>query len=300
MDDLPRQKLRAILSAHGRAVCRDPEQLGALLTKVCPDHPREVQALYHSLDSLLADDFLASLGERPWRDFADPVINQLVTQHSMTKEDASWATNSWGIALGEITTDQSDSPASGGPAVPSSPEGPASGGKPSAWEERKPAPWLPAPTPEGSQKPGMQAKTVLIMAIAIVVGLIALLMVSRTSETMRGEALYQRQPASYWSKKLQEPIQRKEVQQGTVKMMKDVDPAGDLRRGDPDAVLVLIDLLEDKNPIVRQEAILILARIGNPAKQAIPALQKALNDPNEQVRFRAMNALRTLELPSGN
>ena len=70
----------------------------------------------------------------------------------------------------------------------------------------------------------------------------------------------------------------------------------DLRRGDPDAVPVLIELLKDDNSVVRQEAILILARIGPAARDALPALQQALKDPDEQVRARAITALRQIEL----
>jgi HEAT repeat protein len=54
--------------------------------------------------------------------------------------------------------------------------------------------------------------------------------------------------------------------------------------------------MKDDNSIVRQEAILILARIGPAAKDAVPALQQALNDPDEQVRARANTALRQIEL----
>jgi HEAT repeat protein len=81
-----------------------------------------------------------------------------------------------------------------------------------------------------------------------------------------------------------------------VKILKDVDPAADLRRGDPEAVPVLIELLKDNSSLVRQEAILILARIGAPAREAMPALGQALNDPDEQVRARAVTALRQIEL----
>src|SRR5713226_6261559 len=145
MDDLPRQKLRAIVSTHGRAVCKDPERLGALLTKVCPDHPRETQVLYHALDALLAEDTFASLGERPWKSVAHPVIEDLVADHSVTEEDASWATTSWGIALGEITTDQPDSPLPSLPSLPNGATDPAS-------DDRRPAPWLSAPTPSTATK----------------------------------------------------------------------------------------------------------------------------------------------------
>ncbi len=289
MDDLPRQELRAIVSTHGRAVCKDPERLGALLTKVCPEHPRETQVLYHALDALLAEDTFASLGERPWKSVAHPVIEDLVADHSVTEEDASWATTSWGIALGEITTDQPDSP------LPSLPDGSTN----PPVDDRRPAPWLSAPTPTPAiatkTSPGPFGHKTLLILVGVGGLLLAFTLVPGVG--LKRESSFLNHPASYWSQKLQEPIQRKEVWQGRVKIMKDVDPAADLHQ--PEAVPVLIDLLQDDNSVVRQKAISILAHIGEPAKTAIPALQKALNDSDEEVRARAATAIRQLELPPG-
>jgi len=289
MDDLPRQELRAIVSTHGRAVCKDPERLGALLTKVCPDHPRETQVLYHALDALLAEDTFASLGERPWKSVAHPVIEDLVADHSVTEEAASWATTSWGIALGEITTDQPDSP------LPSLPDGSTN----LPVDDRRLAPWLSAPTPTPAiatkTSPGPFGHKTLLILVGVGGLLLAFTLVPGVG--LKRESSFLNHPASYWSQKLQEPIQRKEVWQGRVKIMKDVDPAADLHQ--PEAVPVLIDLLQDDSPVVRQKAIAILARIGEPAKSAIPALQKALNDSDEEVRARAAAAIRQLELPPG-
>src|SRR5262245_44052086 len=106
MDDLPRQKLRTILSTHGRAVCDDGKRMNELLTQVCPEHPREVEVLSQALDELQADEAFASLGQRPWKVVADQLVDELVDRHSMPEEDARWAATSWGIALGEITPDQ--------------------------------------------------------------------------------------------------------------------------------------------------------------------------------------------------
>ena len=285
MDDVPRQKLRAILSAHGRAVCDDGQRIAKLLAEVCPEHPREVEVLSQALDELVADEALASLGQRPWKVIANQLVDELVDRHSMTEDDARWAATSWGIALGEVSPDQPGSQLAPLPTNGSEikvPEGwrPA----PESWKQVPPASDLPLP---GIARPqGIQLKTMVLMVIAIVAGLIASSMVSRLVDTKPKENLYRNQPTSYWSQKLQEPIRRK------------VDPAADLRRGDPDAVPVLIELLKDDNSIVRQEAILILARIGPAAGDAVPALQRALNDSDEQVRARAITALRQIELAS--
>jgi len=308
MDDLPRQKLRAILSAQGRAVCKDPELLGALLTKVCPDHPREVQALYHTLDSLMADGALDDLGERPWKSVAEPAVDELVANHSMTQEEAEWAATSWGVALGEISTDQGDSP------VAPSPELPAA----LTFDGNRPAAGLPQPTSAYSLSPGGRAqgegaiggpsvashrlgapgslRNLGVLAAVVIGGLVlSFALLPGLGGFKRGN-LFLDQPASYWSQKPKEPTISREVWQGHVKIMKDVDPAADLRQAG--AVPVLIDLLQDDSSLVRQKALLILSDIGGPAKSAIPAIQQAAKDPDSEVRASAVDALRKLD-PTG-
>jgi hypothetical protein len=309
MDDLPRQKLRAIVSAHGRAVCKDPEVVGALLAKVCPDHPREVQALYHALDSFLADKALDDLGERPWKSVAEPVIDELVADHSMTQEEADWAATSWGVALGEISTDQIDSSAAlsnwEGQGANVSGHTPNVAGQ----EDRFPREPIFSGKPAENWQPGRQdletshrpsppssMRTLGILAAVAIGGLVLSTVLLPGLGGLRRGKLFLNQPASYWSQKLQEPSERKEVWQGRQKIMKDVDPAGDLRRGQPESVPVLIELLEENYPSgVRQEAAAILAKIGGPAKPAIPALQKAAKDPDNDVRSTAFNALRKID-----
>src|SRR5213594_2677643 len=119
MDDLPRQKLRALVSEHGRAVCNDGALMAGLLTEVCPEHPHEVEVLSQALDELLADDALASLGDRPWKTVENQLVGELIDRRSMTEEDARWAATSWGIALGEVSPDQ---PGSQLPPLPFGPD----------------------------------------------------------------------------------------------------------------------------------------------------------------------------------
>jgi hypothetical protein len=305
MNDLPRQKLRAILSAHGRGVCKDPEFLGALLAKVCPDHPREVQVLYYALDSFLADKALDDLGERPWKSIAEPIIDELVTKHSMNQEEADWAATSWGVALGEISEVQADPP------VPASPEGQAV----LASNDRVTSPWLPTspsnyPLSPGSRgrgeggisnayaatpRPGASSSLRVfgVLAAVFIGGLILTFVLLPGVTGLKTGNLFLDHPASYWSEKLKEPVVRKEVWQGHQRIMKDVDPAADLAQ--PEAVPVLIELLQDDSPIVRQKTITILTKIGSPAKPAIPALQQATKDSDGEVRSRAVEALRKLD-----
>ena len=59
----------------------------------------------------------------------------------------------------------------------------------------------------------------------------------------------------------------------------------------PEAVLALCKLLQDAHWGIRERAAFTLGRMGAAAKPAIPALEKALNDPEPNVRAPAAYAL---------
>ena len=64
---------------------------------------------------------------------------------------------------------------------------------------------------------------------------------------------------------------------------------------EPEAVEALAQALQDKDARVRREAASSLWGTGEKAKAAEPALRKALNDPNRDVRHAAAVALAGLE-----
>ncbi len=84
-------------------------------------------------------------------------------------------------------------------------------------------------------------------------------------------------------------LERRKGDLGTIAMT-----LGDRRaKGATDA---LIRLLKDGTEYQRRHAVMALGKIGDP--KAIPPLKNALNDPDEGVRERAEEALRTLVPPS--
>src|SRR5262249_52170646 len=60
------------------------------------------------------------------------------------------------------------------------------------------------------------------------------------------------------------------------------------------AVPALVKALNDPNPEVRTAAARVLAGVGEPAKEAVPALRVARKDPQEPVRRAAADALKKL------
>lgn len=61
--------------------------------------------------------------------------------------------------------------------------------------------------------------------------------------------------------------------------------------GDPDAFPVLVELLESADPTARRVGAYGLAAIGPRARQAVPALLKALGDPDRGVWLAARGSL---------
>ena len=59
----------------------------------------------------------------------------------------------------------------------------------------------------------------------------------------------------------------------------------------------MIKKLEDEDWSVRRNAAIALGEIGEPAKEAVPALIKALDDKNEFVRGDAVDALKKIGTP---
>ena len=61
------------------------------------------------------------------------------------------------------------------------------------------------------------------------------------------------------------------------------------------AIPLTVRLLRDRSPRVRSSAIGVLRYMGPPAKDAAPEIALLLNDPDEQVRYAASSALKTLD-----
>jgi hypothetical protein len=60
-------------------------------------------------------------------------------------------------------------------------------------------------------------------------------------------------------------------------------------------VPVLLWALKDESPLVRHSAIILLGRIGPPAREAIPELRKAMYDSDSGVRNAATRAIKAIE-----
>jgi HEAT repeat protein len=64
--------------------------------------------------------------------------------------------------------------------------------------------------------------------------------------------------------------------------------------GEQDASLYLIEVMEDENPLIQEEAIRALGQVGGP--EARQMLENLLESPQERLRSRAAAALEELDI----
>jgi hypothetical protein len=119
----------------------------------------------------------------------------------------------------------------------------------------------------------------------------------------RGEAFYQERPTSFWAEQLKEfdtPTGLRSLLLGTTirPYLTTEPPVEQLRSGQPNAVAVLVELLQHPDPAVRYQALtslLLTDKFLQPfPRSAIPLLDQLLQDPAEGrrgERIRAMAAV---------
>lgn len=117
MHDLPRQKLGEIIVMYGRLVCEDPRRCEALLRDLCSQYHREITVLIGAQKERVAHDLLVS------QHVPAPVLMAQLTQRlqdnlALTKDAATWAVESWALALGIISSADISSRSSAATATP--------------------------------------------------------------------------------------------------------------------------------------------------------------------------------------
>jgi formylglycine-generating enzyme required for sulfatase activity len=110
MTDKPRQTLRKIIVQYGTSICEDHRKVEGLLRDYCPEYKREINVLVLALKERVADDLIAQTNKGP----IDVVILNLTQRihdnHAIENDFASWAVESWAIALGVISSPLSKQP----------------------------------------------------------------------------------------------------------------------------------------------------------------------------------------------
>jgi hypothetical protein len=103
MNNLPRQMLRRILAKHGNEVCGDAKRCENLLNDSCGSYRREVNVLVNAIEERVPLDLLAGSRSMPLELLLTRLEKRLEEQTALTAEAASWAVESWALALNLAT-----------------------------------------------------------------------------------------------------------------------------------------------------------------------------------------------------
>lgn len=109
MNDLPRERLCDLITQHGGLLCHETRRCENLLKDFCPDpsnrYQAEIKLLLRVLGEKIPSKLLSPSGEalqpRMRRHIAE--LRQV---HSIEEDAATWAVESWALALGLVTTSE--------------------------------------------------------------------------------------------------------------------------------------------------------------------------------------------------
>lgn len=97
MNDLPRQKLDALIEEYGFSLCDDPRRLEALLKDHCAQHKREIHVLVNAARERVAADLQRN--SAPASILIPQLVERLHENLGLDKEIARWGVESWAWAM---------------------------------------------------------------------------------------------------------------------------------------------------------------------------------------------------------
>lgn len=100
MNDLPRQKLRELITRYGPALADDPRRCEGLLRDLCGAYRREIFVLISALQQGVAKDLLNIQPGTPYPVLEAQLIRELREDLALDEEAARWAVETWAEALG--------------------------------------------------------------------------------------------------------------------------------------------------------------------------------------------------------
>jgi hypothetical protein len=96
MNDQARETLNEIIAMYGRTVCRTPRSCELVLTQALSGYPEEARVLSEALRTGVVGELLAPPPGPAWPELA----GRLEAQAGLSADEARWAVESWGEALG--------------------------------------------------------------------------------------------------------------------------------------------------------------------------------------------------------
>jgi hypothetical protein len=103
MNDLPRHTLSRIIAEHGRGICDAPKRVEALLRDLCGSHRREINIITGALEERVAADLMTTGDSMPRDVLLARLEARLRDNLAYTPEAATWAVETWALALGTLS-----------------------------------------------------------------------------------------------------------------------------------------------------------------------------------------------------
>jgi formylglycine-generating enzyme required for sulfatase activity len=103
MNHRVRQALSDLISRHGLSLSGEPKRCRGLLLDCCPENRREIFVLMSALEERVVRDLLEGSAGQTWPLVAGRLVRRLAENRAMTDEAASWAVESWALALGVVS-----------------------------------------------------------------------------------------------------------------------------------------------------------------------------------------------------
>ncbi len=100
----PRQKLCEIIARYGHSVCEEPRRCEGLLRDFCGGYRMEIHVLVSALKDRIAADLLSASDGIPGEVLLARLAKRLEENLGLEKEVARWAVESWGLALGKLSS----------------------------------------------------------------------------------------------------------------------------------------------------------------------------------------------------
>jgi len=96
-----RDKLKKFIATYGAAVCNTPRSCEMFLLTQLADYPDERKVLIEALRQGAVAKLIAKEGGRSWDSLSGELVEQLRSAGGLSDDEASFAINSWGMALGK-------------------------------------------------------------------------------------------------------------------------------------------------------------------------------------------------------
>src|SRR5277367_6020980 len=99
MSSEPLQALCQLSETYGRALCREPQKVEAMLRDLCPESKREIFLLVSALKEQIVPDLMSvqvgAVGGVPEEIIVSRSRRKLADNLGLNEESATWAVDSW-------------------------------------------------------------------------------------------------------------------------------------------------------------------------------------------------------------